>query len=133
MFSRKVVRYKVSKKCSTNLVTATFKQAFENKGQPQGLLFHSDRDAQYISDTFRSLLRDCGTTQPFSNSGKPYDNAVIESFFSTFKKEEAYRRNYRSENEFKKSVDEYIVFYNEKRPHNTLSFKSPKSFRRGVW
>ncbi|MBE7048183.1 MAG: IS3 family transposase [Ruminococcaceae bacterium] len=128
LFSRKVVGYKVSKKCSTNLVTATFKQAFENRGQPQGLMFHSDRGAQYISDTFRLLLRDCGVTQSFSNSGKPYDNAVIESFFSTFKKEEAYRRNYRSENEFKKLVDEYIMFYNEKRPHSTLAFKSPNRF-----
>lgn len=110
------------------MVTSTFRQAYENRGRPQGLMFHSDRGAQYISDTFRLLLRDYGVTQSFSNSGKPYDNAVIESFFSTFKKEEAYRRNYRSENEFKKSVDEYIVFYNERRPHNTLAFKSPNRF-----
>lgn len=128
LFSRKVVGYKVSKKCSTNLVTATFKQAFENRGCPQELMFHSDRGGQYISDTFRTLLRDCKVTQSFSNSRRPHDNAVMESFFSSFKKEEAYRRNYCSENEFKKSVDEYIAFYNEIRPHSTLAFKTPSRF-----
>lgn len=86
LFSRKVVGYKVSKKCSTNLVTATFKQAFENRGCPQELMFHSDRGGQYISDTFRTLLRDCKVTQSFSNSRRPHDNAVMESFFSSFKK-----------------------------------------------
>lgn len=128
LFSRRVVGYKVSKKCSTNLVTATFKKAFENRGNPTGLMFHSDRGSQYISETFRKVLRECSVTQSFSNSGKPYDNAVIEAFFASFKKEEAYRRNYTSENNFKKSVDEYMKFYNERRPHSTLAYKSPVRF-----
>lgn len=128
LFSRRVVGYKVSKKCSTNLVTATFKKAFENRGNPAGLMFHSDRGSQYISETFRKVLRENSVTQSFSNSGKPYDNAVMEAFFASFKKEEAYRRNYTSENDFKKSVDEYMNFYNERRPHSTLAYKSPIRF-----
>lgn len=128
LFSRRVIEYKVSKKCSTNLVTATFKKAFEKRGNPTGLMFHSDRGSQYISETFQKALRERSVTQSFSNSGKPYDNAVMESFFAIFKKEEAYRRNYTSENDFKKSVDEYIKFYNERRPHSTLAYKSPVRF-----
>lgn len=128
LFSRRVVGYRVSRKSSTHLVTATFKQAFENRGQPIKLTFHSDRGGQYISDTFMSLLRSCGVRQSFSNSGRPYDNAVAETFFATFKKEEAYRRDYSSEADFRKSVDEYICFYNEVRPHQTLAYKSPVRF-----
>ncbi len=128
LFSRRVVGYRVSRKSSTHLVTATFKKAFEDRGQPTDLTFHSDRGGQYISNTFISLLRSCGVRQSFSNSGRPYDNAVAETFFSTFKKEEAYRRDYSSEADFRKSVDEYIRFYNEVKPHQTLAYKSPARF-----
>ncbi len=128
LFPRRVVGWRVSRKSSTHLVTATFRQAFENRGRPSELTFHSDRGGQYISDTFLSLLRSCGVKQSFSNSGRPYDNAVAETFFATFKKEEAYRRDYSSEANFRKSVDEYIRFYNEVRPHQTLAYKSPARF-----
>lgn len=128
LFSRRVVGYRVSKKSSTHLATATFRVAFQERGTPTGLTFHSDRGGQYISDTFRGLLQKCGVTQSFSNTGKPYDNAVAETFFATFKKEEAYRRDYSSEADFRKSVDAYIQFYNEVRPHQTLAYKSPARF-----
>lgn len=128
LFSRRVVGYRVSKRSSTHLVTATFKEAFQERGTPTGLTFHSDRGGQYISDTFRGLLQKYGVTQSFSNTGRPYDNAVAEAFFATFKKEEAYRRDYSSEADFRKSVDAYIQFYNEVRPHQTLAYKSPARF-----
>lgn len=128
LFSRRVVGYRTSRKSSTHLVTATFRQAFEDRGHPGELTFHSDRGGQYISDTFMFLLRSYGVRQSFSNSGRPYDNAVAETFFATFKKEEAYRRDYSSEADFRKSVDEYIQFYNEVRPHQTLAYKSPARF-----
>lgn len=75
-----------------------------------------------------SLLRSCGIRQSFSNSGRPYDNAVAETFFAIFKKEEAYHRDYSSEANFQKSVDEYIRFYNEVSPHQALAYKSPARF-----
>lgn len=128
LFSRRVVGYRVSKKSSTHLVTATFKAAFQERGTPTGLTFHSDRGGQYISDTFQELLQRYGVAQSFSNTGRPYDNAVAETFFATFKKEEAYRRDYFSEADFRKSVDTYIQFYNEVRPHQTLAYKSPARF-----
>ena len=101
--------------------------AFEERGKPQNLTFHSDRGSQYISKTFAELLQKCGVKQSFSATAKPLDNAVAETFFSTFKREEAYRREYTSEQHFRRSVEEYIRFYNEVRPHQTLNFKTPQA------
>lgn len=128
LFSRRVIGYRVSRKSSTNLVTTTFRDAFAARGNPVGLTFHSDRGGQYISDAFDKLLNKHEVAQSFSASRRPYDNAVSETFFSTFKKEEAYRRDYSSEQNFRKSVDEYIKFYNERRPHKTLAYKAPARF-----
>lgn len=128
LFSRRVVGYRVSRKSSTHLVTTTFRAAFQDRGSPQNLTFHSDRGGQYISDTFHQLLQKSGITQSFSHSGRPNDNAVAETFFATFKKEEAYRREYSSEADFRKSVDAYTRFYNEIRPHQSLAYKSPTRF-----
>ena len=128
LFSRKIVGYRVSRKCSTHLVTTTFKTAFVERRKPEELTFHSDRGGQYISETFDNLLNKCGVKQSFSAAGCPYDNAVAETFFATFKKEEAYRRDYSSEQDFHKSVANYIAFYNDKRPHKTLAYKTPNRF-----
>lgn len=128
LFSRRVVAYHISKTNSTHLVTTTFRKSFADRGNPKGLVFHSDRGTQYTSRTFETLLRQSGVTQSFSRPGCPFDNAVSETFFATFKKEEAYRRHYISEQDFRQSVDEYIYFYNEVRPHQTLAYKSPVRF-----
>lgn len=61
----------------------------------------------------------------YSESGKPQDNAVVESFFSSLKREELYRREYSSEAALRKGVDEYIYFYNNIRPHSYLYYKTP--------
>ena len=74
------------------------------------------------------MLRNSGVQQSFSASGGPCDNAVAETFFATFKKEEAYRRTYSSERDYRKSVEQYIEFYNEKRPHRSLAYKTPAHF-----
>ena len=128
LYSRRIIAWRVSRHMSTNLVTATFKKAFEERGKPDSLTFHSDRGSQYTSGTFIELLRKCGVTQSFSATAKPLDNAVAETFFSIFKREEAYRREYTSEQHFRRSVEEYIRFYNEVRPHQTLNHKTPQAF-----
>lgn len=128
LFSRKVVGYRVSQKCSTQLVSATFRKAYQDRGNPSDLTFHSDRGPQYVSGAFHTLLKKCEIRQSFSKSGCPHDNAVAEAFFSTFKREEAYRHEYSSEADFRKSVDRYIDFYNHVRPHQTLAYKTPAKF-----
>ncbi|MGM9671107.1 MAG: transposase [Oscillospiraceae bacterium] len=82
----------------------------------------------YTSNTFRKLLLSNQVTQSFSNPGKPIDNAVAESFFALLKREELYRRNYRSEREFRESAKSYIRFYNAERPHRANRYKSPEQF-----
>ena len=66
--------------------------------------------------------------QSFSATARPHDNAVAETFFASFKKEEAYRSEYTSEQSYRKSVEQYIRFYNELRPHRTLKYKTPQAF-----
>lgn len=100
-----------------------------NTRMPGGnLIFHSDQGSQYTSHALRQLLKKLKITHSFSNAGTPHDNAVMESFFAVFKKEEFYRSAYRSEAEMRKKVDEYIAFYNQKRPHTTLNLQTPEQY-----
>ena len=88
LFSRKVVSYRVSMQNNTNLTINTFKNGFEERGRPEGLSFHSDQGSNYTAYEFRDLLRVLKVNQSFSQKGNPYDNACMESFFSSFKREE---------------------------------------------
>ena len=75
-----------------------------------------------MNDYIRSLK----ITHSFSRAYVPYDNSVMESFFSSMKREELYRTKYRSELDFRNAVDKYILFYNTKRPHKKLQYKTPE-------
>ena len=125
LFSRKVIAYKISKKNSTQLITTTFKMAWNHRNPETGLIFHSDRGSQYTAYQFQQLLHERSVRQSLSNPGRPHDNAVAESFFATLKKEDFYRRDYKSESEFKRGIASYIEFYNTKRPHRTLKNVTP--------
>ena len=70
-------------------------------------------------------LVELNVKQSFSRSRVPYDNSVIESFFSSFKREELYRVKYRSEYEFRTAISTYMEFYNESRPHKNNKYLSP--------
>lgn len=128
LFSRKAISYRISKKHSTQLITSTFKIAYEERQPDEGLIFHSDRGTQYTAFSFRKLLSTLNITQSFSPSGRPCHNAVMESFFSTLKKEELYRINYRSIREFEEGIKKYMDRYNNERPHVTLRYKSPNAY-----
>lgn len=125
LYSRKVVGYHISSKSSTRLLTTTFKNAFADRGKPENLTFHSDQGSQYTSKAFSTLLKECNAKQSLSAPGRPLDNAVAEAFFSAFKKEEAYRKDYTSERHFIESVTKYIDFYNNIRPHKTNHYMTP--------
>lgn len=125
LYSRMVVGFRISHKNSTQLTKGTFRQAYENRKPENNLLFHTDRGSNYRSKTFCSYLKSLGVTQSFSRAHVPYDNSVMESFFSSLKREELYRTKYRSENEFRTAVKNYMIFYNEKRPHAKNGYKTP--------
>ena len=125
LFSRKVIAHKISKRNSTQLITAAFKMAYEERQPPSGFIFHSDRGAQYTSHRLQQLLHKHNVEQSFSQPGKPHDNSVAESFFASLKKEELYRKDHPSDRAFQASVASYIEFYNTKRPHRTLKNLTP--------
>ena len=125
LFSRKIIAYKTSHTASTQLITATFKKAIENRSPDAQLILHSDRGCQYTSNAFRKLLMDHRIEQSFSRAGNPYDNGAMESFFSSFKQEEIYRTSYRSVDECMKRIDQYMCFYNSVRPHRANNYKTP--------
>jgi len=133
LFSRRVVAYRISPKHSTYLITSTLRLALKERDYPEQLTFHSDQGCQYTSKAFQNLLRMNKIVQSFSRTGTPHDNAVAEAFFSALKKEELYRTNFKSEREFFECVDDYMVFYNAKRPHGTLAYKTPEKFETLFW
>lgn len=125
LYSRKVISYAISENMDTALVIDTFQQAFLLRGNPAGVLFHSDQGTQYTSFQFRKLLKQNGVTQSFSAPGSPYDNAVAESFFASIKKEDFRRNYYPTFDQFQTAVDAYIEFYNDYRPHQRLGQLTP--------
>ena len=128
LYSRKVIAYKISPKHSSQLITSTFRTAYRERRPTEGLIFHSDRGPQYTSYAMQKLLSSLHVEQSFSPSGKPCHNAVMESFFSSMKREELYRRNYHSVEEFKTCVGKYIEFYNNERPHRTIGYRTPNAY-----
>lgn len=128
LFSRKVISYKLNSSQKTFIVKETFRNAFLLREPELDLIFHSDQGGQYISYEFKSVLRKHHTLQSFSNPGCPYDNAVAESFFRSLKEEEVYRKYYKEYNDMAQSIAEYVDFYNNKRPHQTLNYLTPNQY-----
>ena len=126
LFSRRVLAYGISDTNDTTLVMETFLSAYSSRNCPSGLMFHSDRGAPYTSYVFRELLREHHVRQSFSKPGEPYDNAVCESFFHTLKREAIYHYLYATPNDLRITLDSYVKFYNEERPHRALNMLTPK-------
>ncbi len=126
LFSRMVVGYKIGKTNSTQLVKSTLQNAYKTRQPDSSLIFHTDRGGNYRSKTMNDYIQSLNITHSFSRAHVPYDNSVMESFFSSMKREKLYRTKYRSESEFRNAVNKYIVFYNTKRPHRKLQYKTPE-------
>lgn len=128
LYSRKVIAHAVGNSNSKQLVNATLKKAVDTRGVDDGLIFHSDRGSNYVSTSFSDNLKKFGIQQSFSKAGTPYDNSPMESFFQNFKKECFYRYHIKSRRALVELVDEYVAFYNEKRSHRHLGYKSPNEY-----
>lgn len=127
LYSRLIIAYRISTSNSTRLTKATMSDALLLRQPAAGLVFHSDQGANYTARAYHELLVKHGIRQSFSASGRPQDNAVIESFFRNLKTEELYRHDYTSFNAFKAGVREYVSFYNEKRPHRANNGLTPRA------
>lgn len=129
LFSRRAVGWSMQSSMTAQLVTDALMMALWRRGRPDALLHHSDRGSQYTSEQFQRLLGDLGITCSMSRSGNVWDNSAMESFFSTLKPERTGRKSYRTRNEAKAAVFDYIErFYNTKRQHSTIGYLSPVQF-----
>ena len=131
LYSRRAVGWSMHATMTAQLVTDALMMAVWRRGKPDALLHHSDRGSQYTSEQFQRLLSELGVTCSMSRSGNVWDNSAMESFFSTLKTERIARKVYRTRDQARAEVFDYIErFYNPKRRHSTLGYVSPIDFEK---
>jgi transposase InsO family protein len=128
-YSRRVVGWAFDSKMPTALPQAALEMALHHRRPPRGLLHHSDRGCQYASAAYRTVLHSHGLEASMSRTANPYDNAVVESFFSTLKTECCRQHPLSSPSSTRAFIFDYIeTFYNRSRLHSALGFLSPVDF-----
>ncbi|MBS4214427.1 IS3 family transposase [Neobacillus rhizophilus] len=131
LFSRKIVGWSMASHMKKELSIQALNMAIVTRQPSEGLIHHSDRGSQYCSNDYIDILKGKNMHISMSRRGDPYDNACIESFHATIKKDLIYRRRFKTRAEAVKAINHYISsFYNEKRKHSTLGHKSPNQFER---
>jgi len=129
LYSRRIVGWSMQAQMSAQLVTDALMMAIWRRGQPEAVMHHSDRGSQYTSDQFQRLLVELGVICSMSRSGNCWDNSAMESFFKTLKSERTDRKVYRTRDNAKADVFDYIErFYNRIRRHSTIDYISPVQF-----
>jgi putative transposase len=129
LYSRRVVGWAFSESLATELPLAALRMALTHRKPAGGLLHHSDRGCQYASAEYRLLLADHEVIASMSRSGNPYDNAQMESFFSTFKTECINRYELATHQQAQAVAFDYLeAFYNRRRCHSALAYQSPVDF-----
>lgn len=129
LFSRRIVGFSMAQTMKRSLVTDALKMALGRREVGQGLLHHSDQGSQYASDDFQGLLCQSGIACSMSRRGNCWDNAPVESFFATLKRELVDRRQYTSRAEARSDIFAYIeTWYNRKRLHSSLGYLSPVDY-----
>lgn len=129
LYSRKIIGWSMSRRIDRRIVVDAMQMALSHR-QPTGdLIHHSDRGSQYLSDDFQNLLRRHGVTCSMSDRGSCYDNAVVEAFFASLKRERTKRRKYQTREQARADVFDYIErFYNRQRRHGYVGNISPTEF-----
>ena len=129
LFSRRIVGWSMKKTLACSLVLDALKMALRGRSPGAGLLHHSDRGSQYASREYQALLRSSKMVCSMSRRGNCWDNAPVESFFSTLKRELVHRRRWRTRAEARAEIFEYIeVWYNRRRRHSSLGYMSPAQY-----
>lgn len=129
LYSGKIVGWAMSERMTQELVISALKQAVGRTRPPRGIILHSDRGIQYASKRYRNLAKSYGFRQSMSRKGDCWDNAPMESFFGTLKTELIYHEDYKTRNEARLSIFEYVeAFYNRVRLQQRLGYMSPVEF-----
>ena len=134
--SRKVIGWSMANTLEKALVQDALNMALRQRFTQRAtreLLFHSDRGSQYAAQDYRKQLEDAGIVCSMSRKGNCWDNAPLESFFATLKKELVHQENYQNHEQAKASLFYYIeVFYNRQRRHSALGFISPNDYEQSL-
>jgi putative transposase len=131
LYSRKIVGWHVDSQMTKELVLQALDRAYIRQKPKGSVLHHSDRGSQYASKEYQARLIRYGMRCSMSRKGNCYDNACIESFHGILKRELIYQQTYRTREEAKKSLFEYIeIFYNNKRIHSATEYFSPSEYER---
>jgi Transposase and inactivated derivatives len=132
LFSRKVVGWSVNRHLREQLAIDALNDAFNRENPGGGLMVHTDRGAQFLSDRYNALIKRKGAFISMSRGGNPYDNAVMEAFNKSLKSELIDKKHpFETRDLARKEIFEYIeMFYNPVRLHSALGYKSPIEFEK---
>jgi putative transposase len=129
LYSRKIIGWSMDESMVHHIAMNALGMAVAARNPSDGLIIHCDRGSHYISDDYQQMLKENGIPCSMSAKGKCYDNAVVESFFGSLKREPIRRYNYRTRQEAQRDVFDYIeCFYNKRRLHSYLKYKKPSNF-----
>jgi putative transposase len=132
LHSRKLVGWAIADHMRTELVTAALDMAIADRKPPAGVIFHSDRGAQYTSADFDRYCKRNNIRRSLGRTGTCYDNAVSESFFATYKKELIHTRPWPTMADLKKQTCDWAEnYYNTRRRHSTLGYLTPREYELG--
>lgn len=131
LWSKKIIAYEVRETMDKSLVIDTLSKSYLRESTLNQTIVHSDQGSQYTSNDYCDLVNKLGLIQSMSRRGNCYDNAVIESFHSTIKKEMVYLEGTISKKEMKLKIFDYIEgFYNKERRHSSIEYMSPENFEK---
>ena len=131
LFSRAILGWSMSERMTRSLVIDAFIMAVKRYHPPPGLLHHSDRGSQYASADYQAVMGKYGVICSMSRKGNCWDNAPVESFFSTLKKEHVFHHDYRYRTQARQSIFAYIEqFYNRKRIHSAIGYRTPSEMKK---
>jgi len=132
LYSRRVVGWSTSGRMTRRLTMEALRRALAQRGIVRGLIHHSDQGSQYASIDYQMMLQRNGIVCSMNRAGNCYDNAAMESFFSSLKREWVRGKRYASRDQATRDLFDYIeVFYNRKRRHSALGLVSPEEFEKG--
>lgn len=133
LYSRRIIGWAMQSRMTEDLTISALAAALGQRKPESGLIHHSDQGSQYASDSFRRALQEHGIVPSMSRRGNCYDNAVVESFFKSLKAELCKGTRFRTREEARSMIFEYIeVFYNRKRLHSTLGYRSPVEYEKST-
>jgi transposase InsO family protein len=131
LYSRNIVGWSMGDSMKAKLVNDALLMALWQRKPPRGLIWHTDRGSQYASSSHRAILQQHGVKQSMSRKGNCWDNAVSESFFHTLKTELTHHQRFKTREEAKTAIFEYIeVFYNKVRMHSANGYLSPIDYEK---